>query len=55
VLGLLPIAMTTWFMSTNPAYLLGMWHDSSGQHMLIATALLQICGCLALWRMLRSI
>lgn len=55
VLGLLPIAMTAWFMSTNPAYLLGMWHDSSGQHMLIATALLQICGCLALWRMLRSI
>ncbi|MGC5699731.1 type II secretion system F family protein [Pseudomonas sp. NFXW11] len=55
VLGLLPLLMLGYFMLTNPGYMLGMWHDPSGQTMLIAALCLQVFGCLALWRMLRSI
>ena len=55
VLGLLPIGLACYFLITNPNYMLGMWHDPSCQHMLISAVLLQICGSLALWRMLRSI
>ena len=55
VLGLLPICMACYFLMTNPNYMLGMWRDPSGQHMLISAVLLQCCGSLALWRMLRSI
>ncbi|MCU1751445.1 type II secretion system F family protein [Pseudomonas sp. 6D_7.1_Bac1] len=55
VLGTLPILIASYFMLTNPGYMLGMWHDAAGQHMLIAAVGLQVVGCLALWRMLRSI
>ncbi|QIH06000.1 MULTISPECIES: type II secretion system F family protein [unclassified Pseudomonas] len=55
VLGLLPLLLVGYFMLTNPSYMLGMWHDSGGQKMLIAAVALQVFGCLALWRMLRSI
>lgn len=55
VLGALPLLLVGYFMFTNPGYMLGMWHDPSGQKMLITAVCLQIVGCLALWRMLRSI
>lgn len=55
VLGTLPLLLVGYFMLTNPGYMLGMWHDSAGQKMLITAVCLQIFGCLALWRMLRSI
>lgn len=55
VLGVLPVLIAGWFMLTNPAYLMGMWSDSSGQHMLLAAVSLEVFGCLALSRMLRSI
>ncbi|MEB0046875.1 MULTISPECIES: type II secretion system F family protein [unclassified Pseudomonas] len=55
VLGSLPLILVTYFMLTNPGYMLGMWHDSAGQTMLIAAVCLQVFGCLALWRMLRSV
>lgn len=55
VLALLPIAMVAYFLLVNPNYLMSMWSDSSGQHMLLAAFILQALGCLALWRMLRSI
>lgn len=55
VLGVLPLLLVAYFMLTNPGYMLGMWHDPTGQKMLIAAICLQIFGCLALWRMLRSI
>ncbi|NBA95075.1 type II secretion system F family protein [Pseudomonas sp. R5(2019)] len=55
VLALLPIAMVGYFLATNPNYLLGMWDDTSGQHMLLGAFILQVLGCVALWRMLRSI
>ena len=55
VLGALPLLLVLYFMLTNPGYMLGMWHDPSGHTMLISAALLQVFGCLALWRMLRSV
>ena len=55
VLGSLPVLLVSYFMLTNPGYMLGMWHDSGGQTMLIIAAVLQVVGCLTLWRMLRSV
>lgn len=55
VLGSLPLLLVSYFMLTNPGYMLGMWHDSGGQTMLIIAVILQVFGCLALWRMLRSV
>ncbi|MGE7957438.1 type II secretion system F family protein [Pseudomonas sp. NPDC089530] len=55
VLGTLPVLLVSYFMLSNPGYMLGMWHDPAGRYMLIAALVLQVCGCLALWRMLRSI
>ncbi|QKZ02876.1 MULTISPECIES: type II secretion system F family protein [Pseudomonas] len=55
VLASLPAAVAAYFLATNPTYLSKVWQDPSGQHMLIAAIALQVCGCVALWRMLRSI
>ncbi|WP_416422246.1 type II secretion system F family protein [Pseudomonas sp. App30] len=55
VLAGLPALLAGYFLLTNPSYLSRMWHDPSGQHLLIAAMVLQLTGCLALWRMLRSI
>ena len=55
VLALLPVGMAGYFLLANPRYLLSMWNDPSGQMMLLAAFILQVLGCLALWRMLRSI
>jgi tight adherence protein B len=44
-----------YFLAVNPAYLLHMWNDESGQQMLMFAFAMQTLGCLALWRMLRSI
>ncbi|MGF6491806.1 type II secretion system F family protein [Pseudomonas frederiksbergensis] len=55
VLALMPVGLAGYFLLSNPKYLLAMWNSSSGQ-MMLATALgLQVVGCLALWRMLRSV
>ena len=55
VLALLPSCMVGYFMVANPGYLLSMWNNHSGQMMLLAAFILQVLGCVALWRMLRSI
>ncbi|QHF42861.1 type II secretion system protein F [Pseudomonas sp. S35] len=55
VLALLPVSVAGYFLLTNPTYLVGMWADDSGKWMLIGAFAMQIFGCLALWRMLRSI
>ncbi|VVP95089.1 hypothetical protein PS918_03604 [Pseudomonas fluorescens] len=55
VLALLPVTVAAYFLVSNPKYLLTMWNDSSGQMMLVSAAGLQVFGCLALWRMLRSL
>ena len=55
VLALLPLLVGGYFMVTNPTFLVNMWHDASGQHLLIAAFGLQAIGCFALWRMVRSV
>ncbi|MFK8331189.1 type II secretion system F family protein [Pseudomonas sp. BJa5] len=55
VLGLLPVGMAGYFLNSNPRYLLSMWQDGQGQFLLLAAFGLQVVGCLALWRMLRSL
>jgi tight adherence protein B len=55
VLGSLPLAMAGYFLFSNPSYLLAMWNDTGGQFMLLGAFGLQVFGCLALWRMLRSL
>ena len=55
VLALLPVSVAGYFLLTNPTYLVGMWADGSGQLLLIGAFRMQIIGCVALWRMLRSI
>jgi tight adherence protein B len=55
VLALLPVALAGYFLVSNPKYLLAMWNDGSGQMMLMSALGLQVFGCLALWRMLRSL
>ena len=55
VLGMLPIFVVVFFMSTNPDYMLKMWQDGGGQHMLLTALSMQIIGSVALWRMVRSV
>ncbi|MCY1422225.1 Type II secretion system (T2SS), protein F [compost metagenome] len=55
VLGLLPVGMAGYFLISNPNYLLTMWQDGNGQFLLLGAFILQVVGCLVLWRMLRSI
>ena len=55
VIASLPVILVGYFMLTNPGYMLGMWHDGGGRIMLIIAVVLQVTGCLALWRMLRSV
>lgn len=55
VLALLPVGMAGYFLLANPGYLLSMWNNTSGQWMLVSAFVLQVLGCVALWRMLRSI
>ncbi|MFJ5298354.1 type II secretion system F family protein [Pseudomonas sp. NPDC088368] len=55
VLALLPVGMVAYFLAVNPNYLLHMWNDGSGKTMLMVAFGMQTAGCLALWRMLRSV
>ena len=55
VLAGLPIAMASYFLAVNPNYLMHMWDDSDGKTLLMAAFTLQALGCLALWRMMRSV
>jgi len=55
VLALLPVGMAGFFLVSNPGYLMHMWDDDGGRRMLLMAFGLQVFGCLALWRMLRSV
>lgn len=55
VLALLPVSVAGYFLLANPAYLMNMWQDSGGQKLLLGAFSLQAFGCLALWRMMRSV
>ncbi|AXO86952.1 type II secretion system protein F [Pseudomonas parafulva] len=55
VLGALPLFMVGYFLVVNPAYLMQLWQDASGQMMLLLAFALQTLGCVVLWRMMRSL
>ncbi|WP_342649783.1 type II secretion system F family protein [Pseudomonas sp. REB1044] len=55
VLGALPLFMVGYFLMVNPAYLMQLWQDASGQMMLLLAFALQTLGCVVLWRMMRSL
>ncbi|GAB7532601.1 type II secretion system F family protein [Pseudomonas sp. 3A(2025)] len=55
VLASLPLAMVGYFLLTNPNYLMHMWDDDGGKTLMLAAFGFQAAGCLALWRMMRSI
>ena len=53
VLCALPLVVGLLTLFSNPAYLLGMWHDESGRQMLLTAGGLQIAGMGLLFRMAR--
>jgi tight adherence protein B len=55
VLTALPIFMVGYFLAVNPAYLMTMWNDGTGRLLLFVALSMQVLGCFALWRMLRSV
>ena len=55
VLAVLPVSVAGYFLLVNPTYLMAMWDDHSGQRLMLGAFALQVIGCVALWRMLRSI
>ena len=54
VLAGLPIVMVGYFLMVNPGYLMSMWNDGTGRHLLLAAVALDITGTFVMWRMLRS-
>ncbi|PFH13012.1 type II secretion system F family protein [Burkholderia sp. JKS000303] len=53
VLVMLPIAIGSFVVMTNPSYLAGMWNDSSGRLLLMFAFLMQLAGSVWLYRMAR--
>ncbi|MDN7933573.1 type II secretion system F family protein [Burkholderia metallica] len=53
VLVMLPIAIGSFVVMTNPKYLYGMWNDPSGQSLLTIAFLGQLVGSVWLYRMAR--
>lgn len=55
VLGLLPTLMGGYMVWTNPSYIGGMWHDPTGQKVLLGALGLQAMGALVMWRLIKSV
>jgi tight adherence protein B len=55
VLGLLPSLMAGYMVLSNPDYIGGMWHDPTGQKVLLGALTVQALGALVLWRMVKSV
>ncbi len=53
VLVMLPIAIGSFVVMTNPKYLYGMWGDPSGRSLLMIAFLAQVVGSIWLYRMAR--
>ncbi|MDR0242000.1 MAG: type II secretion system F family protein [Burkholderia sp.] len=53
VLVMLPIAIGSFIVLTNPKYLHGMWNDPGGRTLLMLAFLLQLAGSVWLYRMAR--
>jgi tight adherence protein B len=55
VMGSMPSLLGGYMFMVSPDYMLEMWHDPSGQRMLIIAISMQILGALAFWRLIKSI
>ena len=55
VLAVLPLGLGMYILASNPGYLMAMWTDGFGRTLLLASLGLQAVGCVALWRMLKSV
>ncbi|MEG1770455.1 MAG: type II secretion system F family protein [Comamonas sp.] len=53
ILALLPIVVGTMIMLLNQGYFLRMWHDATGQKMILIAAALQVFGSFLLYRLAR--
>lgn len=53
ILSALPVVVGVLTLSSNPAYLIGMWHDDAGRQLLLVAAGLQVSGMFLLFRMAR--
>ncbi|WP_290900744.1 type II secretion system F family protein [Aquabacterium sp.] len=55
VLGATPGLLVAYILWQSPAYMMSMWHDSTGQTILVAGAVMQALGVLVMWRMIKSL
>jgi len=53
ILSALPVLVGLLTLSSNPGYLIGMWHDNTGRQLLLLAAGLQVSGMILLFRMAR--
>lgn len=53
ILSALPVVIGLLTLSSNPAYLIGMWQDDTGRQLLLVAAALQVSGMFLLFRMAR--
>lgn len=53
ILSALPVLVGLLTLSSNPDYLIGMWHDNAGRQLLLLAAGLQVSGMVLLFRMAR--
>lgn len=51
ILGLLPLAVGTFLIMTNPGYFMGMWNDGTGRTLIMSAAALQLLGAAFLYRL----
>ncbi|MFY9461459.1 MAG: type II secretion system F family protein [Aquabacterium commune] len=55
VLGATPGLLVAYILWQSPDYMMSMWHDSTGQTILVAGAVMQALGVLVMWRMIKSL
>lgn len=54
VLSVMPVALSLYMYSQNPAYYTEMMADAAGRTMLTISVLMQVCGIVVIFRMMRS-
>jgi len=55
VLGAVPGLLVSYILWQSPDYMMSMWHDATGQVILMAGAVMQVLGVLVMWRMIKSL
>lgn len=53
ILGLLPVAVGTFLILTNPSYFMSMWNDDTGRILIFSAVGLQLTGAALLYRLAR--